>query len=517
MKTQLSIAARLWTAIGLFALAVILLFAVTGARTSHLATQARIQQELQDQILDLSNRWAGLTDANIQRVIGAIVASDTSVADHFKSSIEKTSAEISGLQKQIDALAQEPDETALLATVAAARKAYVDAREAALALRSKGELSAAKQQLQTNVLPAVDAYLSRQREFVALKDAHKSALRDRIAQERMKTVMGSGAAALVTLLAMAFAGHLLIRSIVRPMHEAARVAREIGRGQLVVEVDTTRSDEIGAVMRAIADMRDSLQNVVGKVSQSANSIQLASTEVAQGNADLSQRTEQTASSLQQTASSIEQITGTVGQTADAARQADQLARSASAVATRGGQAVAEVVSTMDDIQASSRKIAEIIGTIDGIAFQTNILALNAAVEAARAGEQGRGFAVVAGEVRTLAQRSAAAAHEIKDLIGSSVEKVDAGSRLVRGAGNTMDEIVASVQRLSDIVGEISAAASEQRNGIGQINQAVAGLDQMTQQNAALVEQSAAATESLKAQAHDMTQALSRFRLVAEPA
>ncbi|MDE2276091.1 MAG: hypothetical protein KGK09_07320, partial [Burkholderiales bacterium] len=237
--------------------------------------------------------------------------------------------------------------------------------------------------------------------------------------------------------------------------------------------------------------------------------------IASGNQDLSGRTEQTASNLQQAASSLEQLTGTVRQTADSARTANQLAASATTVAQRGGEVVSQVVSTMDEISASSRRIGDIIGTIDGIAFQTNILALNAAVEAARAGEQGRGFAVVASEVRSLAQRSAEAAREIKGLIGASVEKVESGSRLVADAGSTMGEIVASVQRVSDIIGEISAATGEQSTGIAQVNVAIAQLDQATQQNAALVEESAAAAESLRAQAATLTHVTERFQL--EPA
>jgi methyl-accepting chemotaxis protein-2 (aspartate sensor receptor) len=259
-------------------------------------------------------------------------------------------------------------------------------------------------------------------------------------------------------------------------------------------------------------MQDRLRALVGDIRHSADSIQTASTEVAVGNQDLSQRTEQTASSLQQAASSMTQLTSTVNQSAEAASQANQMAGSASAVALRGGEVVSQVVSTMNDINQSSRKIADIIGVIDGIAFQTNILALNAAVEAARAGEQGRGFAVVAGEVRSLAQRSAEAAKEIKGLIGSSVDRVEAGSRLVGDAGSTMNEIVASVQRVSGIIGEITAAAAEQSAGIGQVSSSVGQLDQMTQQNAALVEQSAAAAESLKGQAARLAQLVSVFRL-----
>jgi methyl-accepting chemotaxis protein len=259
-------------------------------------------------------------------------------------------------------------------------------------------------------------------------------------------------------------------------------------------------------------MQRELALVVGGIGQAADSIRTASSEIASGNLDLSSRTEQTAGSLQQTASAMEQLTGTVRQTADSARTANRLAESASEVAQRGGSVVAQVVTTMDEINTSSKKIADIIGTIDGIAFQTNILALNAAVEAARAGEQGRGFAVVASEVRSLAQRSADAAREIKGLIGTSVDKVESGSRLVAEAGQTMGEIVASVRRVTDIIAEISAATAEQSGGIAQVNDAVAKLDQATQQNAALVEEGAAAADSLQGQATRLTEVVSRFHL-----
>jgi methyl-accepting chemotaxis protein len=302
------------------------------------------------------------------------------------------------------------------------------------------------------------------------------------------------------------------RSIVQPIREARGLAQAIATGDLTHKVEVDGRDEAADLMRALQSMQDSLRKLVGQLRDSSESIQTASNEVAAGNQDLSQRTEEAASSLQQTASSMEQLTGTVRQSAEAAAQANQLASSASSVAQRGGEVVSQVVSTMDEINSSSKKIADIIGVIDGIAFQTNILALNAAVEAARAGEQGRGFAVVAGEVRSLAQRSAEAAKEIKALIGTSVDKVETGSRLVQDAGSTMNEIVASVRRVTDIIGEITAAAGEQSTGIGQVNTAMTQLDQMTQQNAALVEESAAAAESLKDQAHKLNGLVATFRL-----
>jgi methyl-accepting chemotaxis protein len=302
------------------------------------------------------------------------------------------------------------------------------------------------------------------------------------------------------------------RKVVDDLRRAVGVATEVASGNLCADAHTTRSDEVGDLMRSLGAMTRQLSSSLHTVMQSSSSIQSASSEIATGNQDLSQRTEQTASNLQQAASSMDQLTGTVKQSAESARQANQLASSAAEVAARGGKVVSQVVTTMDEINASSKKIADIIGVIDGIAFQTNILALNAAVEAARAGEQGRGFAVVASEVRSLAQRSAQAAKEIKGLIGASVEKVEGGSRLVADAGATMSEIVSSVQRVSDIIGEITAAAAEQSDGIGQVNATVTQLDQMTQQNAALVEQSAAAAESLKEQAARLAQVVSVFKL-----
>ncbi|HWH74388.1 MAG TPA: methyl-accepting chemotaxis protein [Methylibium sp.] len=318
-----------------------------------------------------------------------------------------------------------------------------------------------------------------------------------------------------TALAVALGAWLTLaisRSIVRPLEALQAVAARWSTGDLAVALEPAGRDELSQAQRGLNGMRESLRSLLLQVRQSSDSIGTASSEIAVGNQDLSVRTEQAASNLQQTASSMEQLAGTVQQTADSARTANQLASSASASAAKGGEVVDKVVATMAEIHAASKRIADIIGVIDGIAYQTNILALNAAVEAARAGEQGRGFGVVASEVRHLAQRSAQASREIKALIGASVLKADSGAKLVQDAGGAMQEIVASVRRVSDIIGDITAAAAEQSDGIGQVNAAVGHLDQMTQQNAALVEESAAAAESLKAQAHRLQQAVSVFRL-----
>lgn len=302
------------------------------------------------------------------------------------------------------------------------------------------------------------------------------------------------------------------RSITKRVTQASDGARALAGGNLATAFLVDGQDEIASLTRDLENMRTTLLNLISDVQAGASGVSVASNEIAQGNNDLSARTENQASNLQQTAASIEQLTGTVKQSADNARQASQVAKTAATVAEKGGVVVGQVVTTMADIQLASSKMADIIGVIDGIAFQTNILALNAAVEAARAGEQGRGFAVVASEVRTLAQRSAQAAKEIKLLISDSAEKVNSGSQLVNDAGETMHEIVVQVKRVTDLMNEITAATVEQSGGIEQVNQAVTQLDQMTQQNAALVEQSAAAASSLKDQAERLTSVVGVFRL-----
>jgi len=307
-------------------------------------------------------------------------------------------------------------------------------------------------------------------------------------------------------------GWLVTRSITAPMNAAKDAAGRLADGDLTVQIHAEGKDETAQLLDALSNMKDNLQRIVGGVRQNAESVAIASAEISQGNNDLSARTEQQASALEETAASMEQLSSTVKQNADNAKQANQLAMGASTVAIKGGEVVGQVVTTMKGINHSSKKIADIISVIDGIAFQTNILALNAAVEAARAGEQGRGFAVVASEVRSLAGRSADAAKEIKTLINASVERVDLGTALVDQAGVTMSEVVSSIRRVTDIMGEISAASTEQSAGVAQVGEAVTQMDQATQQNAALVEQSAAAAESLKGQAQQLVQAVAVFKL-----
>jgi len=352
---------------------------------------------------------------------------------------------------------------------------------------------------------ALDENIKLQEE--ATKHDAEAAAQAYVQARTLMLVLGAVAIALGVLLAW-----WITRSITAPMRQAVSVASAVAQGDLTQRIEVKTKDETGQLLQALQDMNENLAGIVGDVRSSTDSISTAAREIAAGNVDLSQRTEEQASSLEETASSMEELTSTVKQNAENAKQANQLAASASDIAIKGRQVVGEVVGTMSSINQSSKKIVDIISVIDGIAFQTNILALNAAVEAARAGEQGRGFAVVATEVRNLAQRSAAAAKEIKDLINDSVSKVETGSRLVNDAGVTMEEIVTSVKRVTDIMAEISAASIEQSAGIEQINQAVAQMDQVTQQNAALVEQAAAASESMQEQAQNLTIAVSTFRL-----
>ncbi len=401
---------------------------------------------------------------------------------------------------------------ALLAAILAQRVKYVDAQVKVIELVNAGQIEQARTLLlgdmyavQKDYFAALDALISRQE-----SQTDASAQQARGAVSSMRLMMWSTMA--LALLAAMLMALWIIRAVTRPINQAVGVARAVADGDLSQLVDAHGHNETALLLRALKDMQGSLSGVVARVRQGSEAVSSASAEIAQGNNDLSARTENQASALQQTAASMEQLSAAVKQNADAAQQANALAASASSVAARGGEVVAQVVDTMKGINASSRKIADIIGVIDGIAFQTNILALNAAVEAARAGEQGRGFAVVATEVRALAGRSAAAAKEIKQLIHASVERVEQGTVLVDQAGATMTEVVSSIRRVTDLMGQISAASSQQSLGVSQVGEAVGQMDQTTQQNAALVEQMAAAAGSLRSQAHDLVQVVALFKL-----
>jgi methyl-accepting chemotaxis protein len=398
-----------------------------------------------------------------------------------------------------------------MAAVDEALKAGAAKNNELVRLRKDGEVQDATEFLLKETGPSLAAVLKALDAFVAYES--------KLAGDAATDVEQVYRSSQILMLVLGIAGiaigagvaWFITRSITGPLNKAVDLAETVASGDLSSHIDAGSGDETGRLLNALRAMNDSLLNVVSQVRTGTDAISTASSEIAAGNMDLSSRTEHQASSLEETASSMEELTSTVKQNADNARQANTLAKSASEVASKGGSIVAQVVDTMGTINDSSRKIVDIIGVIDGIAFQTNILALNAAVEAARAGEQGRGFAVVASEVRNLAQRSAAAAREIKELINASVANVDTGSRLVNDAGQTMGDIVSSIQRVTDIMGEITSASQEQTLGIEQINAAIAQMDEVTQQNAALVEQAAAASQSMQEQAGNLATVVGFFK------
>ena len=392
------------------------------------------------------------------------------------------------------------------------RATYFVSQESFLKLIADNRFEEAKILLLSQLRPQQLAYFKALDDFADYQKAMMEKSGKSVTEAYASSITIMSVIALFGVLMGAAIAWAITRSITRPLNQAVLVAQTVAAGDLTSEIIVNSTDETGRLLQALKDMNDSLRKIVGEVRLGTDTIATASSQIATGNLDLSSRTEQQASSLEETASSMEELTSTVKQNADNAKQANSLVLSASAVALKGGTVVAEVVDTMGSINESSRKIVDIISVIDGIAFQTNILALNAAVEAARAGEQGRGFAVVAAEVRNLAQRSAAAAKEIKTLIGDSVDKVEVGAKLVDQAGATMQEIVDSVKRVTDIMSEITAASVEQNDGIEQINQAITQMDEVTQQNAALVEEAAAAAQSLQDQAANLSQVVSVFNL-----
>ncbi|MEW6369459.1 MAG: methyl-accepting chemotaxis protein [Pseudomonadota bacterium] len=461
--------------------------------------------------------WYSLNFASIRRTAAIVKSSDPSLGPYFKEDSAASVKKAAELLKQIEPLIDGEQEKALFAKILEQRKVYSASRDGAVKAKAEGNEEEAARLLDKNFTPAAQLYQELLQELVVMQrtsiDATAKAIDAKA--DRSQTVI-----AILTGCAVVLGGllsWLLTTGITRPIRTAVELAETVASGDLTRRIDVTSTDETGALLRALRHMNDSLVRIVSEVRSGTDTIAIGSTEISAGNLDLSARTEQQAGALEETAASMEELTTTVRQNADNARQANQLSIAASEIAVQGGAVVGEVITTMGSINESSRKIVDIIGVIDGIAFQTNILALNAAVEAARAGEQGRGFAVVASEVRTLAQRSAAAAKEIKTLIGDSVDKVDLGAKLVDQAGTTMDQVVESIRRVTDIMAEITHASAEQTGGIEQVNAAIGQMDQVTQQNAALVEESAAAATSMQEQAAKLAQVVGVFKLNAAAA
>ncbi|MYN25574.1 methyl-accepting chemotaxis protein [Duganella levis] len=498
-----------------FSLVLLLLVAMTSIGILRLSnasdkTDEMINVKIRDE--RLTAEWGKIIEVNAARTTGAFMVRESADQKKLETLMAESSGRATQIQDQIGSTIDDDQLKPLFKQVLDTRKTYTDFRKAVFAAKNAGDLEKATKIYEGDMTQSRIQYLGALKNFVdkqaALLDASAAEIQQQYRSGRTLLIM-LGLAAIVMGV---FAAWWITRTITQPINEALKVAETVSSGDLTSDIQVNSNDETGQLMHALKTMNTNLVNIVGQVRNGTDLIATASTQIAAGNQDLSSRTEEQASSLEETASSMEELTSTVRFNAENARQANELAINASEIASRGGSVVGEVVSTMGSINDSSRKIVDIISVIDGIAFQTNILALNAAVEAARAGEQGRGFAVVASEVRNLAQRSASAAKDIKGLIDDSVQKVQIGSELVDKAGQTMEEIVQSISRVTQIMTQISNASEEQSIGIAQVNDAITQMDQVTQQNAALVEEAAAAAESMQEQSAKLADVVSVFKL-----
>ncbi|MRX07546.1 HAMP domain-containing protein [Pseudoduganella sp. FT25W] len=498
-----------------FSLILLLLVAMTSIGILRLSSaSAKTDEMINVKIRDerLIAEWGKIIEVNAARTTGAFMVRDAADQKKLEALMAASSGRATQIQDQIGANLDDDALKPLFKEVLDTRKSYTDFRKSVFTAKNAGDLDAAAKIYEGDMTQSRIRYLAALKAFAdkqgALLDASAVEIQHQYQSGRTLLIM-LGLAAIVMGV---FAAWWITRTITQPINAAVKVAETVSSGDLTSDIQVNSSDETGQLMHALKTMNTNLVNIVGQVRNGTELIATASTQIAAGNQDLSSRTEEQASSLEETASSMEELTSTVRFNAENARQANELAISASEIASRGGSVVGEVVNTMGSINDSSRKIVDIISVIDGIAFQTNILALNAAVEAARAGEQGRGFAVVASEVRNLAQRSASAAKDIKGLIDDSVQKVQIGSELVDKAGQTMEEIVQSIGRVTQIMTQISNASEEQSQGIAQVNDAITQMDQVTQQNAALVEEAAAAAESMQEQSAKLADVVSVFKL-----
>ncbi|WGG50591.1 methyl-accepting chemotaxis protein [Rugamonas sp. DEMB1] len=500
---------------GGFGLVMLLMVAMAAAGIWRLQAVGQLSEEMVGSAMlkeRLTAEWHNLISVSGVRVLAYAKNAEQAESKAESDKAAATRARVNEIQKQLEPMLVSEQEKTLLEAVTGVRKQYAATRDQVFKLKKGGDIDGTRKLVDDKLEPQFIAYLANVEKIGQYEAGVGRALAAQVQEQYHQGQTFLLALAGGALLLGSWFAYVITHSITAPLHKAVKIAQTVAAGDLSSNIDVRSRDEAGMLLQALKEMNASLVSIVGQVRGGTDTIATASSQIASGNLDLSSRTEQQASSLQQTASSMEQLTATVKQNGDNSRQAHTLALTASEVALKGGAVVSQVVDTMGMINESAHKIVDIITVIDGIAFQTNILALNAAVEAARAGEQGRGFAVVATEVRNLAQRSAAAAKEIKTLIGDSVDKVELGARLVEQAGTTMKEIVVHVRHVTDIIGEITTASSEQTVGIEQVNHAIAQMDQVTQQNAALVEEAAAAAAQLQEQSFALAEVVSVFQL-----